>query len=129
MLFNKVDMVSTTTERRKEMRKELGKIRSASFGHGGYQECEIGLWLTLGGPSWGVSTSISGGWSMRMERNERTKWSEQDRLDKFAKMTKEISELLIKAKVDDVNDLVDLPIEAEFDGNVLKSWRVLTEVL
>ena len=54
---------------------KLGKIKSVSFGLGGYQELEFGLWLDLGSETdgWGVCTSISAGWSYEMKRSDYTK--------------------------------------------------------
>jgi hypothetical protein len=40
-----------------------------------------------------------------------------------------VSKLLKEAKVDSVEKLKGKPIEATFDGNMLKEWRILTEVL
>jgi hypothetical protein len=40
-----------------------------------------------------------------------------------------VSKLLRDAKVDSVEKLKGKPIEATFDGNTLKEWRILTEVL
>ncbi len=40
-----------------------------------------------------------------------------------------IIELLNQAKVDDVSKLKGKPVEIELDGNLLKSWRLLTEVI
>jgi hypothetical protein len=40
-----------------------------------------------------------------------------------------LSKLLKDAKVRSVDKLKGIPVEAIFDGNVLKEWRVLTEVL
>ena len=37
--------------------------------------------------------------------------------------------LLNEAKVDDIKNLKGVPVEATFDGTLLKSWRILTEVL
>lgn len=113
------------------IKKELGQIQEVRFGHGGYQDVQMGLWLTMGkkGGGWGVATSINAGWSMAMERQENAKWTEQDRLNNYAKAMKEISELLVKAKVDDVTKLKGIPVEVTFENNVLASWRVLEEVL
>jgi hypothetical protein len=33
------------------------------------------------------------------------------------------------AKVNSVDRLKGVPVEATFDGNLLKEWRILTEVL
>ena len=40
-----------------------------------------------------------------------------------------LSKTLKEAKVSDVKDLVGVPVEIEFEGNSLKDWRILTEVL
>ncbi len=40
-----------------------------------------------------------------------------------------ISDLLDKAKVSDIYQLKGIPVEAEFEKNSLKNWRILTEVL
>jgi hypothetical protein len=40
-----------------------------------------------------------------------------------------ISSLLKDAKVDSVDKLKGKPVEVTLDGNQLKSWRILTEVL
>lgn len=107
-------------------RKELGKIKSATFGMGGYQECQIGLWLSLGGEAWGVSAG-EGAWGI--ERSEFTKWSEEDRLTEAGKAAMTLARLLQKARKYAVQDLVGLPVEVTFEGNRLKDWRLLTEVL
>jgi hypothetical protein len=52
------------------MRKELGKIKSVDFGIGGYQDCMLGLHVTLGGDGWGVGDSRAA-WDA-----ERIKYSE-----------------------------------------------------
>ena len=40
-----------------------------------------------------------------------------------------INKLLNEAKRETVEGLKGIPIEATFEGNVLRGWRVLTEVL
>lgn len=40
-----------------------------------------------------------------------------------------VSGLLKDAKVSSVDRLVGKPIEATFDGQVLESWRILTEAI
>lgn len=111
-------------------RKELGKIKSIHFGHGGYQDCMIGLTLTLGGDGWGVGTFESGFWDpCLMKRSEHAKWTELDRQTAQCALVVKISELLRDAKVSDVMKLKDVPVECTFDGTMLKSWRILTEVI
>lgn len=106
--------------------KQLGKIQSASFGLGGYQECMIGLWLTLGGESWGIQTG-DGAWGI--ERSDHTKWTEESRLQEAGKAAMKLASLLWKLKKTDVSDLVGAPVEVTLDGNRLVEWRLLSEVL
>jgi hypothetical protein len=86
----------------------------------------IGLWLTLGGESWGV-TAGDGAWAT--ERNERTQWTEEARLAEAGAAAMKLARLLWQAHKERVQDLVGLPVEVTFDGNKLKDWRLLTEVL
>lgn len=112
------------------MKKELGKISRVHFGHGGYQDAQIGLFLTLEGTGWGVQTQFSGGWSMMIKHSPGCKWTEEGRVKNCGEMVLRISELLIKAKVDDVAELVGVPVEATFDDSrKLESFRILEEVL
>jgi hypothetical protein len=107
-------------------RTELGRIQKISFGWGGYQDAMIGINLTLGGQSWGVG-DFKGTWGI--ERSDRAQWSEEDRLRQLGEACMWLRDLLTKAKKQTLDDLVGVPIEATFDGNLLKSWRVLEEVL
>lgn len=107
-------------------RKELGKIKHASFGLGGYQDCQIGLWLTFGGEAWGVSAG-EGAWATT--RTEHCKWTEEDRVREAGKAAMKLAGLLQAAHKMDVSELVGVPVEVTFDGNRLTDWRLLTEVL
>lgn len=109
------------------IRKELGKISSVSFGHGGYQDAMIGISFSFAGNSgWGVS-DFWGVWSI--ERSKHAKWTEKDRINDAGKMVMKINDLLSQAKVSDVARLDGIPVEVTFEGNTLKEWRILTEVL
>jgi hypothetical protein len=108
-------------------RKELGKIQSATFGLGGYQDAQIGFWLSFGGDSWGVSGSGGGAWAM--ELSAHCKWTEADRQHELASAAMKLAKTLEQAKKRQVQDLVGVPVEVTFDGNILKDWRILTEVL
>ena len=109
------------------MRKELGKIKSVRFGYGGYGDSQFGLSLTLasgcscvntGHQEWGLDISSRG-----------TEWDEAARDENFALIMRKTNQLMIDAKVKEVHELVGIPIEIEWDGNSLKDWRILTEVL
>jgi hypothetical protein len=107
-------------------RTELGKIKSAQFGWGGYNEAMVGATFVLGGESWGVGDHW-GAWGV--ERTEHCRWTEDDRLRQLGEVCVRLAALLKSARKDDVSRLPGTPVEATFDGNMLKSWRVLEEVL
>lgn len=108
-------------------RKELGKIQKAWFGLGGYQEAQVGLWLSFTGKGWGVGSGKVGGWSFPPDAH--AKWTLDDQTKTYATMVRDILDLLKQAKVDDVAKLVGIPVECTFEGMQLKSFRILTEVL
>lgn len=114
--------------------KELGKIESVSFGHGGYQDVCFGLTLSFvfgkNGSSC-LSKFISGGWDAEtMECDSRCKWTEEDRNKHLSDMCRQISKLLKDAKVSDITKLKGIPVEVELEGGYMfKDFRILTEVL
>ena len=111
------------------MEKRLGKIASVRFGLGGYQDACLGITVTLTDGSWAVG-DFKGTWDAEsIKRNEYTKWTEEDRSKGYDETMRFISKLLKEAKVDSVDKLKDIPVEVTFDGNLLKEWRILTEVL
>lgn len=107
-------------------RREFGRISHAAFGFGGYQDAQIGLSLTFEGEAWGVS-HFDGQWAT--ERSEHAQWTEEDRLRGLGETCMRLKETLRKAGKQDVAGLVGTPVECTFDGNLLRGWRVLTEVL
>lgn len=109
-----------------QLRKQLGKITEVKFGFGGYQDAQIGISFMFGGDGWGVGT-FWGHWAMA--RSERTEWTEGERLHSLGETVMKIKQILEDAKVQSVDDLKGVPVECEFDGNLLKDWRVLKEVL
>jgi hypothetical protein len=111
------------------MRTEFGKIESATFGHGGYQDACIGIHITLAGKSWGVSTGLSAWDACLIKHDDRCKWSEADRSRQYDEIVRYISKLLSEANVGSIDKLKGVPVEATFDGMTLKTWRVLSEVL
>lgn len=110
------------------MQKNLGKIKSAEFGFGGYQDAQIGLTLELGGPNWGTVV-FEGFWSAPPSDNAQ--WTAGDQSEKFAYVTRRIRDLLSDGKCLSVSDLVGLPVYAKFEepGGKLKTWWLLTDVI
>jgi hypothetical protein len=111
------------------MEKKLGKIESVSFGLDGYQGAMLGLHVTLGNGSWGVGDSKANWDAEQIKWSEHTQWTELERDSWYAEIMRYVSKLLKEAKVDSVDKLKGKPVEVTFDGNQLKSWRILTEVL
>lgn len=109
---------------------KLGKIKRIKFGYVGHHDMQFGLHIEFGSNNgWGVATTISNAWSLDMEVDQYTKWTEVDRDAGFAKTMREINRIMKEAKVTNVNDLVDIPVQITFENMMLKDWRVLTEVL
>lgn len=111
------------------MDKRLGKLSDVKFGIGGYQDAMLGFSATLGDNSWGVSTTKSAWDANLIKHSEHCKWTEEDRSKQYADIMRYLSDLLHAAKVSSVSQLNGIPIEATFEGNTLKDWRILTEVL
>jgi hypothetical protein len=111
------------------MNKELGKIVSAKFGFGGYQEAMFGLSLEFRmGIAGGCGTFINGGWNNSIKSDE-CKWTEPERSKMKVEMCDKIQKILTDAKVSSVDELVNVPVELVFEDGMLKDWRVLNEVL
>lgn len=107
--------------------KQLGRITHARFGYGGYQDAQFGLSLTFEGPGWGVS-DFKGPWADSAGPNTRG-WTAAEQREAWADVVTLLRDTLKAAKVAGVSDLVGVPVEVTFDGNVLGSWRVLEEVI
>lgn len=111
------------------MEKKLGKILSVKFGIGGYNDAMIGLHVTLGSKGWGVGDERSAWDAETVKWSEYCKWTEADRDRQYAELLHYVSKLLNDAKVDSVDKLKGIPVEVTIEGNILKEWRILTEVL
>lgn len=110
------------------MEKRIGKIQSISFGLGGYQDAQIGVSITLSSDKgcWGVC-DFRGYWAM--ERSKNCKWTDDDRRAALGDMVMWVGDLLNSAKKTKLDQLKGVPVEVTFDGNTLKEWRILTEVI
>lgn len=106
--------------------KVLGKITSAYYGLGGYQDVQLGLSVSLEGEGGGTS-DFSGFWADKPGKH--AKWTVEDQIKYHGEVALMIVELLHQAKVDRVEKLVGKPVEITWDNHMLKSWRILTEVL
>ena len=108
--------------------KRIGKIQKVNFGLGGYQDACLGISFQLGSDKqgWGVG-DFKGTWAHKP--NKHCKWNEDDQTKAWGEMCRWIAELLSSAKVSSIEKLVGKPIEIEFEGMTLKSWRILEEAV
>jgi len=117
------------------MSKEyLGKIESAKFGIGGYQDACIGLHFSFAFDGCGVGNSIDTWDPERIKWTDRCRWTEEERTQNLAGIVRKASKLLSDAKVTDFSQLVGKPVILTFSNNGglgerLESWRIMTEVL
>jgi hypothetical protein len=111
------------------MTKELGKIEKVRFGHCGYQESCLGISFVLIGKGWGLVDSKSTWDAELIEHTENSQWTEEDRDKQYSEIMRYVSKLLKDAKVSNISELQGKPIEVTLDGNLLKEWRILSEVL
>ena len=99
----------------------LGKIQSITIENA---EGRFGIYVTLVGESTGVQDS-------------KTIWTSNLKDDPIDSATsRRISEvfswlygLMDAAKVSNFNDLQNVPVMITYEDNLLKSWRILTEVI
>ena len=106
--------------------KKLGKISHSYFG---VIEGMMGLSVALQADGYCVD-DFKGFWDWEStKRSEYTKWTENERDKRLLDTLKFLSKLLKQAKVKCAEDLKGKPVEVTFEGNTLKDWRLLTEVL
>lgn len=106
----------------------LGKIQRVRYGYGGYDNAMFGVTFDFRGDGWGVG-DFWGWWPLTYARSEHCKWTEEGRNAIHLDTQRKLEQVMSDAKVHDVTQLVDVPVEVKFEGNSLESWRVLKEVL
>ena len=106
-------------------RKILGKIQSATFGFGGYQDAEMSFDITFSMEGSGVGTSF-GFWAYR---SDHAQWTIEEQHQRFAYTVELLRDTLRAAKKQHVAQLPGTPVELAFEGSRLLTWRVLEEVL
>jgi hypothetical protein len=108
------------------MSKSLGKIRSAEFGWGGYQEVQFGVTVYLDTPD-GSVCDFWGPWGTEVSRG--AKWTHESRLKILGETAWRLRDILQAAGKHYVSQLAGVPVEVTWNGQQLLSWRVLKEVL
>lgn len=106
--------------------KRIGRISDIYFGLGGYQDTQIGYWLTISGKGWGTQTG-SGSWAS--EPSTGARWTVEERNSALGATCINLVEIMNTVGVKRLSELKDVPVEVTFDGTIMRSWRVLDEVL
>jgi hypothetical protein len=69
----------------------------------------------------------TGNWDVEsIKCDKNSKWTEKDRSKWNDDLCRKVSKILNQANV---SKLKDIPVEVEFEENMLKDWRILEEVL
>ena len=106
--------------------KHKGKISSIYFGLGGYQESMLGLHICFSFEMHKFICTSDAYWDYySVEHTERSKWTEQSRLARYARINCNISELLNKAKVRELGQLKNKEVTLTMDGLNLYSWELI----
>ena len=112
------------------MRKVLGKISSIDL------SCKDGklklfIYFDLDGGKSGIADQTNFIWSFSgVTPDSHHKWTEEDRVAQAADIMKNIDSLLYEAKKEDLQQLVNIPVEVTIkDSNCFDSFRILREVL
>ena len=106
--------------------KYLGKIESVRFGRNSDRPFLFGLDLTFSLSGRGCSAN----YSVNMTKpNQYTHFTQEEQDKHLVETMTFIWELLKTAKVNNISQLKNIPVEVEIKGNMFKDFRILTEVL
>jgi hypothetical protein len=106
------------------MQQKLGKIAKAAYGLSDGQS-KFGLSVTLAFDG-SMVDDFKGRYTVRPPHAQ---YSQESYDQGIVDDRNELARLLIEAKASNVQDLVGKPVEITLEGNLLRSWRILTEVL
>ena len=102
---------------------ELGKIEKVEFG---FFDRRFGISFTLKAASGRNVDDFWGGW---VSRPQHAQWTLEEQNVAIAGIWRRLIKTMEQAKANDFMNLVGKPIELTTEGMMLKSWRILTEVL
>jgi hypothetical protein len=108
------------------MEKQLAKIQNITMGQGGYQGAQLGIEIIFSGKGWGIAT-FWGHWGGK--RDDNCKWTEESRLKHLGEVFIKVDDLLRKAKVNYLHELIGIPVEVTIDNGTFVDFRILEEVL
>lgn len=106
--------------------KLLGKISDIRFGFIPDYPFLFGLDLTF---KLSDNSHIGTGGKYTVNISEACKWSEEERNTALIDMINQIIKVMKDAKITNISDLKNKPVEVTIDRNIFKDFRILTEVL
>lgn len=107
--------------------KILGKITKVEFGFVRDYPFLFGLQLTF---SLGDGSGVGTGSRYTVNISDECRWDTPDEREKaITDLIDEIASIMKDAKVDDISDLKNKPVEVTIEGNLFARFRILTEVL
>ena len=107
--------------------KILGKIESVEFGFVRDYPFLFGLQLTF---SLGDGTGVGTGARYTVNISDTCKWDTPDEREKtIMELIDEIASIMKDAKVNNISELKNKPVEVTIEGNMFARFRILTEVL
>lgn len=110
--------------------KFLGKITDFKFGITGYQEAMLGYNVHFSFDTCSSTSTSNGFWDCNIiKHTEGSAWDETRRDEAYAKVMRDLSDILKAAKVKHTDQLVGKPVEIIYKNGTFNSWRILEEVL
>lgn len=106
--------------------KLLGKISNVRFGFIPDYPFLFGLDLTF---KLSDNTVIGTGGKYTVNISEACKWSEEEKNAALIDMINQIIKVMEDAKIINISDLKNKPVEVTIDRNTFKDFRILIEVL
>jgi hypothetical protein len=106
--------------------KLLGKISDVRFGFIPDYPFLFGLDLTF---KLSDSSGIGTGGKYTVNISEACKWSEEEKNAALIDMINQVIKIMKDAKITNISDLKNKPVEVTIDRNIFKDFRILTEVL
>lgn len=108
------------------MRKSIGKITGVRFGKCGYDDAGFGISISVETQD-GCATHELWVWSSPPSKD--AKWTVFDQDKKLVEISRYVMQLIKDAKVNSVEKLRGVPVEAIWEGQVIIDVRILTEVI
>lgn len=109
-----------------EIEKVLGKITEVEFGLCSDRPFLMGIHFSF---SLGNGGGVGDGYKYTINMSEECRWNQIERSDAIVKSIERIQNWLKDAKVHNVSQLLNKPVEVSLKHDCFYDFRILTEVL